>query len=190
MATPTSKISNRESRGVFIAPSMQPSAARGQTPRHEVPQGPSGNFRTAAHAFYCDLTDGLTNRLPLRNAENLRRGVVRSAPVAVAELLEAGRRCGLGRAWALRLAVWVRAQVDALYPLDRTPLEVRRRTSLEMEGANNLREQAALLVDHGGPLTPAAADALWAEARTLEAELVADSDLLAAIYARLNRRGA
>jgi hypothetical protein len=174
----------RSERSVNMGQTMRPVTIPRQTIRQELPPPPSAPLREA-HAFFCALTAGLSTRLPLRNVENMRRGTARSAPVADVELLVAMRRASLPRECALRYAAFLRAQVDALFPADRSSLSARRQRVLALEGAEVARQMAAAEADRAESLTAEAETALRAQARCKEAEIAAEMEELGAIYQRL-----
>lgn len=100
--------------------------------RQEIPSEALVSFR--------DHTHGLSNRLPLPSLEAMRAGTVISPHGLVRRYLVAARTVGLPKEWALKFGVWCARQIDALWPMESTPLAVLQERAMRAEGEDDVRE--------------------------------------------------
>ncbi len=143
----------------------------------EVPHDLSGALRD-----FKDHTDGLSNRLPLASLEAMRAGTVASPHTLLRRYLLSARGIGLPKEWAQRLVTWLQRQVDALWPMECTPLDEMRRRALRAEALANAAELNSLTLGNR--------ECLLAEREALHRELAADTLLIARIDRELDAREA
>ncbi len=123
------------------------------------------------------MTDGLSNRLPLPSLEAMRAGTVNNPVSLMRRWLVAMRSAGLSKEYPQRVEVWLQRQVDALWPLDQTPIAVLREKALRAECEAKIRTLRTLQDE--------SAMAVMDEIQWRSAEMVAKARLLAGLERKL-----
>jgi hypothetical protein len=136
---------------------------------HEIPEEGTVEFR--------EHTQGLSNRLPMPSVESMRAGITICPQGLVRRYLVAGRTIGLSKEWALRLHVWVGRQIDALWPMEATPLEGLEQRAMAIEAQDDAAEKCHDLKQD--------AASLQVRLSTQSAEIAADQLVLAKLQRRL-----
>lgn len=152
------------------------SVSRRRSPRYrfssETALDPSESYQA-----FIEHTDGLTNRLHLRNIDGMRAGTANTPHGLARRYLVAGRSAGLPKDWAMKFGVWVNRQIDALWPMEQTSLRVLEEKAMRAEACDDLAEKRNDLERN--------AISLRERIQSLTAEIVADQLCLARLEREL-----
>lgn len=122
----------------------QPSGSslpRRRGPRYRV-SGESPQKGSESYRFFREVTDGLSNRIPLPSLEGMRAGTVNNPVSLMRRFFVAMRSAGLPKEPAQRVLVWLTHTVDGLWPLEATPLPELERRAMVQECADDQAELA------------------------------------------------
>jgi hypothetical protein len=105
-------------------------------------EGVSGGIRgSESLKDFRDLTDGLSNRLELPSLEAMRAGAVNNPISLMRRFLVAMRSAGLPKERAMRVSVWMERQIDALWPMEHTPIRVLEERAMVAEAEDDIAQQ-------------------------------------------------
>lgn len=153
-----------------------PNTRQRRGPRHRVasltPQDDPESLRELR-----EHTAGLGDRFDMASFEGMRQGVVKGPQFWIRRYLLTAKGLGLPKSWAVRLALWVSRQVDAIWPMEATPLEALEQRAMALESQDDAAEKCHDLKQD--------VESLRHRLATQMAELAADSLVAAKLQRRL-----